>query len=276
MKQLSSLFLYSSFFIALIAAAMCWQTYQLLELPVSPRIIILLFAGTLAGYNLHFYFQCKQLPRDEYGGWLLYHRTLLLVLSLIGFATVAFIAYPLKEIWKPLGVAIALHAAYSLPLLISKKFFSLKYLGFFKPFILSAGWAFATVFIAHPVYNSDTIILSGMRFLLVLPIALLFDYRDRHIDKENNIYTLSNFFGDNFTRVSVVVAVGLMLTAGFLTGKIYGDALFYGTGAEALFMMLWDPMGPEDKSSKYYLSRIDGLLLFSPLASIIFEFIKLK
>jgi hypothetical protein len=274
MKQLSSMFLYANLFIALAASALCWQTYQLLNEPVSVSIIVVIFLSTLAGYGLHVYFQCWHMQNDEYKYWLISNRRLLLFLSLISITAIAWITYSLQTIWKPLTIAAAIYAGYSIPILLNKQLSGIKYLGLLKPFILSAGWAYTTVFIAHPAYDKPSIIISIYRLLSILPLALLFDYRDRMIDKENKIYTFSNILGDNFTRNAVFGTTALMLIAGFAGGKmLQQDALFYGAGVQALLLTMWDPMGLSDKSAKYYLTHIDGLLFVSPIVSLIFEFI---
>lgn len=272
MKPFTSLFLYSSFFISFTAAAMCWQSYNLLHQPVSLRIIAIVFCGTLAGYNLHFFFQRKNMRSDDYSNWLNSHASLLITLGIAAFLGVIALAYPMQQTWKPLGIAVIIHALYSLPVLINPKKISIKYFGIVKPLVLSAGWAYATLFIAYPFYDKTSLAIGGMRFLMLLPLALLFDYRDKENDKENGIYTPANLFGDYFTKVAVYVCAGLVITGGYFTSLLFmNDSFFYSCGAQMLLLTFWDPMGPSNKTAKYYLFYIDGLLLVSPVVSFIFE-----
>lgn len=215
-KSILRFIVYSNFFIGLCALALAFETFVLLDIPVSNSwFLLLVFLCTVFIYSLHYFIKSKSAKTDSRLIWCRKNRALLLVILLVSLLlSITGVIYHYQVIflkngafnyrnltWFSLIPILAL--AYSYPI-IPWKSKSIRQVGWLKMASLAFIWSFTTVILPvlmlHDSVSShyrtvEIIALFINRFFFIAALGFLFNINDYEEDKEDKIKTMAVLLG---------------------------------------------------------------------------------
>ena len=231
--------------------------------------------STLLSYNLHWYLVNDELRHSDRIKWTRKHKTLLLLLAIIGAALAAFYFFRLRQQWVPLIIPAFITVIYTAPKIPALH--KLKTLAYGKTFLLAFTWTYVTVMMPLWIYgyewSSTAILFCFSRFFLIYPICLLFDYRDRKEDLEQGLTTLPARISTKTLGILFYIIMTLFLLATLLllnTGGLYKEILLLLI--PGIILALLYPLARRNFSDYLYYFILDGLMMLSALLSILMAF----
>ncbi len=267
-RRLIDLVLYSNLWIALGAMSMVCQTQYLLgEVGGMTNLSMFVFFSTVFVYGIHRFIGVRHFMPD-----LLTERSLVLTkfagtMSLItGVSAIGSIFYFMR-LDTPTKVMILvptiLSLLYILPILKGRR---LRDLPFIKIFIISAVWAWATVF--APYYGArgmcpETVLLTLEKAAFIMGITIPFDIRDLRADQVLGVRTIPGLMGSKRSRhlASMFLLLAALLSfAGqymdaYTSGQWMAVLLSYGISFPLVFYTR------ESCHDYYFSGLLDGLIL---------------
>jgi 4-hydroxybenzoate polyprenyltransferase len=258
-----------SFFVSLCAMALVFQTYLLSGSQVDYSIVWLVFFSALAAYNLYrILIRWSIDTRKKQSLKFFDYFSYLMLLMASGLAIVDFLW------WQPyliplFSLGALMTGFYFLPFIIYK-FQKKKKLN--KTILLALTWTFMTVVIPLAQIISSQLMLVIFlfieRFLFLLMLCIIFDYRDITFDTKHKIKTISNYFTpQKLTVIMLILLVGYSLVTLFCMRNYITNAqsfVLICTGALAFVFYL---LALKRRGYFYYYFLVDGLMLFSALAT---------
>lgn len=269
-KQFTEALLYSNAFIALCAVAQAWLSFMLVGLPVHIPLLLHLFFSTILIYNFDrfIYPPDKYAPKNARDRWMLRHRAFIKLASFIsiagGIITAAFLKLEVIFILLFLGI---LAVAYSVPLFyFRQRLLPLKQFRGQKAFVIATVWAIACT--ALPLLSYDTppaagllILLVIQRFFFITALAIQFDIRDVHADREAGIFTIPVIYGiaktQWFAGICLVVAIALL----YPLFAYYDMPYFSGMLFSCLCLGALLGYSKPEKPDTYYTLIVDGMMI---------------
>lgn len=276
-KAAIDFFLFSSLFLALCAVAMVHLAYVLFHIPGNSSFLWFVFWGTLTSYNLHWY-----LTPSAYGGsyktaWSYRNKRLHLALFITGLVgSVVYLLHLLPH-WRWLLVTAFLTFLYTAPKVPHPLFEKLKKIAVGKTIFLAYAWTHITAFLPlalhQDVLSDGHIFYVVNRFFLLYAICILFDYRDREMDKHEGIRSM--IIDLNEKGVGIVFSGTLVAFAG--TGILLHTFGFTPLQLTALylpgaFVAGLYKVAKRNTSDYLYYFGLDGLMMFSYPLLLIFSF----
>jgi 4-hydroxybenzoate polyprenyltransferase len=276
-RTFSRFFIYSNLFIALCAAVMVCQTYELL-LHTLPDIyfIAFVFSASLCSYSFHWYLTPSDIkitsPRTK---WLYSHKNVHAILFVIGVAGVVVSGFFLLDHWQWLVLSAFVTFLYSAPKIPHPYFTALRKVALAKTIFLAFVWMYVTTLLpllmSDQPWRMDFSLFSATRFFLIYAICILFDYRDKEYDKSIGIRSLITWLSDkNITRLFIL---SLSLFAIFTVGLFQ-----YGYSYNVIILLLIPGVitaglyryAKRNFSDILYYFVLDGLMAFSSLFTLLF------
>jgi 4-hydroxybenzoate polyprenyltransferase len=191
-----------------------------------------IFFSTVCSYNFHWYLTTHSATGSERLQWASKHKSLHLLLSLLGLIG-AIIAFALIwQYWFWIGIGAFITFLYTAPKIPGKYFSGLRRVALGKTLFLAAAWTYITTVLPLKVAGDHWLAELGWftagRFFLIYCICILFDYRDREDDKADGIRSMITWFDekgiDRLFVLSMVLFVCcslLLLKTGFsITGLV--------------------------------------------------------
>ncbi len=262
-----------SLFVSICAAALSCQTCILLQKPIDWSFCSLIFWLTLGTYNLYwglskwsFEITCPKV----FSNYLI--NIILMVVS-----TVALLFYLslLFSIWPYLIIASLSTILYCLPLIYKESFVKYRKIGFIKTLLLAFTWTFVTVvFPAHSIFATnflDILFVFSCRFLFLLTLCIIFDLRDSKIDLFHGIRSLANELSKQSVNLIMVIIFFLQLFViiFFLKYKLENSQAIVLFTTAVLSIGCYFLSAIKERSYYFYYFLVDGLMLFSAIASYI-------
>ena len=261
-----------SIFIALCAASLCYQSLQLLRLPVNSPVYALVFFSTLASYNFYWLISKWQLGTARHLSRYMKDQASNLVVFLLASVATVYALYQSPALVPLTGIAVLLTLLYSAPLWPVKAFRELRKAGFLKTVLLAFTWTFVTILLPIQAAATEvppgTSLLFVARFFFMLMLCLIFDARDVKVDQLNALRSLATDVSPRMLRLIIASAFLLYLCAGLLLRVHLNDhrqlAAMVVTG---LVTLLVYRMSLQQRGYFFYYFGVDGLMLFSALAT---------
>lgn len=263
-----------SVFISVCALALCYQSFELLGIPVNYFVYGLIFFSTLASYNFYwliskYYFDQSASIKD-----FLVKNLSNLVFFILASIGIAWCLVALPGVLKYVIVASLLTLLYSVPLWPVKALAFTRSAGFLKTTLLAFTWTYVTVMIPAydiTVYNRLSLeLLFTARFLFMLMLCIIFDTRDIHIDQIHALRSLATDVSRKQLHSIMTVAFLLYIICGFLLRYYFSDTAqviaFFVTGLATWFVYR---QSQQKQGYLFYYFVVDGLMLFSALATFI-------
>jgi len=263
-----------SIFIAICAAALAFQTVQLLQLQHNIYIYGFIFCATLCSYN--FYWMLSKFSLSVNNGLiqiLKKGQTGLMLMLFAGTGMIVFYyqsALPINYIIT----AIVLTIVYSIPLLPIKFLHFTRKAGVFKTFLLAFTWAYVTVII--PVQKSYSQLSSAdyfvftRRFLFMLMLCIIFDNRDKAMDKIRGLHSLATDLKPMMLNILIYFIFAVLFISNFFYNQ-FGIHPWHSIGLQVSTLALLVVYFFSQKKQGYlfYYFVVDGMMLFSALATFI-------
>lgn len=263
-----------SIFIAVCAVALTFQTALLLKLNFNLFVYGFIFFATLCSYNFYwilskFSFTSKKnmpaLWRKEATG------LLLLIISSIGMGY-CFLqsAIPLHFVIT----AVILTILYAVPLLPVPVLKFTRKAGVLKTILLAFTWTYVTVIIPlekdYGLLNSADIFIITRRFLFMLMLCIIFDNRDKELDKIRGLRSLATDLKPLTLRILIYLIFVLLFISNFFF-RNYGITLPQSIALQVSTLALLAVYFYSNKKRSYlfYYFFVDGMMLFSALAAYI-------
>lgn len=263
-----------SIFVAICAVALSFQTAQLLHFKISPFVYGFIFFATLCSYN--FYWIISKISFAEK------HRiTDLLKKESIGFTLLAFSAAGLLYCFyrsslpiEFIVTAVLLTVIYAIPLLPVKFLHFTRKAGVLKTTLLAFTWTYVTVFIpiqkTYLLLDEADLFIFTRRFLFMLMLCIIFDNRDKAVDKIRGLRSLAT----DLKPVVLKMLIYIIFAALFLSNFLYQDYGLTLKQSIALQISTLALLGvyfyaAKKRSYFFYYFFVDGLMLFSALATYI-------
>jgi hypothetical protein len=215
LKKWIDFWIFSNFHVATIAVVTTFCTQRFFHLEIDFFLLGFIFFATMSSYSLHWALTNVEDFRER-NIWNNQHKKLLKTLFLLSFcALFCFFSLFLEnvKILLPLGFLTFLYTAPKIP----HPFFSkLKNFALGKTFYLAFVWAAVTVLL--PLYqqvdfDKNVFFFFINRLLFILPICMLFDYRDRKEDY--GIQNLVTYFNEKTINFVFTLQVFLFEISSF-------------------------------------------------------------
>lgn len=263
-----------SIFISFCAFALCWQTYQLLHIPVDLLTCLLISFATLSSYN--FYWLISKFHFSDKRGiinFLLknFSNGFFFVLASSGLL---YCLYLRPQLLPAVIISVLLTLLYSVPLWPLKQLAFTRKAGFLKTGLLAFTWTYVTVIIPAQqgifISSLSMALLFTARFLFMLMLCIIFDSRDITVDKIHSLRSLATDVSKQTLAVIMTVVFTCYLATGFLLRYYFDDTAqvvaFFITGAITLLVYR---LSLKKQNYFFYYFLVDGLMLFSSAATFV-------
>jgi len=263
-----------SIFIAFCAVALAFQTGQLLHLNNNFFVYGFIFFATLSSYN--FYWILSKLAFVEKDSVLVVLKKETTGISLLIFSA-AGLLYCLLQSALPLSfvlTAVLLTGIYSIPLLPFKALRFTRRAGVLKTILLAFTWAYVTAFIpmqkTYSLLDNADLFVFTRRFLFMLMLCIIFDNRDKAIDKMRGLHSLATDLSPLVLRMLIYTVFAVLFASNFYY-RYYGITFYQSLALQVSTLALLTVYFYSAKKRDYifYYFIVDGLMLFSALATFI-------
>lgn len=273
LKFVFRFFLFQHFVISIAAIALCWQTYIILSSYVyNYNLAGFLFFATLLSYNTHFWLASKKNTSSLQLNWFRQHQIFTLVFNIVAFIATVYFWYQVKEITGIILIAILLNAAYTAPLLFKSPLKLPLLFTFIKSYFIGFTWAFVTTVLPlkllGPEQGLPVSLLFLQRFMLVSIATIIFDCRDRLLDREWGVHTPANFLNEKQLRLFFIINLLIYAVIVLCMSVSSGNYLHLLQLIPALVLWQLFQQSARTNSDVFYLVWVDGVLILSPLLSL--------
>jgi 4-hydroxybenzoate polyprenyltransferase len=163
---------------------------------------------------------------------------------------------------------------YALPLLPFKPFYFMRKAGVVKTFLLAFTWAYVTVFIplqkSYLHLSSAELFVFTRRFLFMLMLCIIFDNRDKAVDKIRGLNSLATVLKPAQLRIFIYLIFVTLFSTNFLYryyGITFSQSVALHISTLALLAVYFYSL--KKRSYLFYYFFVDGMMLFSAIATYI-------
>lgn len=261
-----------SIFVSVCAAALCYQTYVLLNLPPDNIVYLVVFSSTLCSYNA--YWLLSKLYFSKTVSWIQFirsHLSNVLLCSLSLLSLIVCLIY-MPEVIKFLVIAGILTVLYTIPVWPGRILNPIFNLGFIKTVLLALTWTYVTIAVPAQVRIAEidypAVLLFLTRFLFMLMLCSIFDSRDSEVDKVHGLKSLATDVTGQALKIIMLTTFALYIITGiilrFELQSLAQTVAFIITGATVLIVYF---LSLKKQGYIFYYFIVDGLMLFSAIAT---------
>lgn len=263
-----------SIFVAFCAVGLAFQTGQLLHVDISVYLYGFIFFATLCSYNFYWILGRYAFAGNESLNAFLKKEVTgisFLFISAIGFVICLFqSSVQLTHV----AMAVLLTVIYSIPLLPVKALHFTRKAGVLKTVLLAFTWAYVTAFVPlqkdWALLNGADIFILTRRFLFMLMLCIIFDNRDKAVDKIRGLHSLATFLKPRQLLLLIAFIFIVLFGTNFLSvsyGISLAQSIALQTSTIALLIVYF--FSTRRQGYLFYYFIVDGLMLFSALATFI-------
>lgn len=263
-----------SIFIAVCAAALAFQTTQLLQLEYNLFIYGFVFFATICSYNFYWILSKSSFARRISVPKIIKNESTNILLFLAAAAGMLCCLFQSGLPIRFVATAVLLTVLYSIPLLPFPFLHFTRRAGVLKTILLAFTWAYVTAFI--PIQksyllldNADLFILTR-RFLFMLMLCIIFDNRDKAVDKIRGLHSLATDLKPAVLKILIYFIFVVLFTSNFFY-KDYGITLEQSIALQVstLVLLIVYFYSAKKRSYLFYYFIVDGLMLFSAFTTFI-------
>jgi 4-hydroxybenzoate polyprenyltransferase len=263
-----------SIFIAVCAVALTFQTTLLLRLDTDPFVYGFIFFGTLFSYNFYWLLSKISFASAYNIRGLLKKETRSYLILLISFVGLLFCFLRTSIPMHFVIAAMVLTIIYAVPLLPVPALQFTRKAGVLKTVLLAFTWTYVTVAIPlqkdYMLLNNADLFITSRRFLFMLMLCIIFDNRDKDMDKIRGLRSLATDIPPVTLRILIYLIFALLFTSNFFYGN-FGVTLPHSIALQISTIALLTVYFYANKKQGYlfYYFFVDGMMLFSALATYI-------
>lgn len=263
-----------SIFIAFCAVALAFQTAQLLHLAHNLFGYGFIFFATLCSYNFYWILSKISFAKKNTVVRLLQYESTGFVLLVISALGSGICLYGSGLLIGHVVTAVLLTVLYSIPLFPVPFLQFTRKAGVLKTILLAFTWAYVTAFIpmqkSYGLLDHADLFVISRRFLFMLMLCIIFDNRDKAIDKIRGLHSLATDLKPGMLKLLVYI----IFAALFVSNFFYPDHHITFNQSIALQISTLALLSVYFYSAKmrgylFYYFIVDGLMLFSALATYI-------
>ena len=263
-----------SIFIAVCAVALTFQTAQLLQLTNNFFVYGFIFFATLCSYNFYWIVSKVSFAKKNLVWPMLKNEATGFTLLLIAAVGTLICFFKSSLPVDAVVTAIVLTILYSIPLLPIHFLQFTRKAGVLKTVLLAFTWAYVTAFIPlQKTYwlltNADLFIISR-RFLFMLMLCIIFDNRDKAVDKIRGLHSLATDIKPAVLKILIYIIFAVLLFSNFYAdhfGIRFSQSIALQISTLALLIIYF--FSTKKQGYLFYYFLVDGLMLFSALATYI-------
>jgi len=270
MKWLFHFILSHSIFIAFCAAALSWQTLQLLYLPPNGYLLAFIFFSALGGYNAYWILSSYSFNRHIAFPSFLQKRASSFLVLIAAVAGMFFCFAHLHLFMYNLLIAGLLLAVYSLPVTPFKRLHFMQKAGVLKTILLALAWTIITTMVPLQIsilsMGHTALLIFISRFLFMLMLCIIFDKRDAAVDKLRGLQSLATeikpvvlHYLIGFIFIGYIFSTYLMLPQQVSLARIIALVI---TGLVTIFVYI---SSLKKRGYFFYYFAVDGLMFLSAL-----------
>ncbi len=263
-----------SIFIAICSVAMAFQTAQLLKLDINLFVYGFIFFATLCSYNFYWILSRLAFTEKKAITGLLKKESTGLTLLLIAAAGLLYCLLRSQLPVVFVVTAVALTIIYSIPLLPFRVLHFTRKAGVLKTVLLAFTWAYVTAFIpiqkSYALLSNADLFIISRRFLFMLMLCIIFDNRDKAIDKIRGLHSLATDLSPRVLKGLIYLIFAALFGSNFFYNN-YGVTFYQSVALQISTVALLAVYFRSAKKRSYlfYYFLVDGLMLFSALATYI-------
>ena len=263
-----------SIFVALCAVGLTFQTGQLLHVDLPLYLYGFIFFSTLCSYNFYWIISRFAFAGDiPVASFLQKEMTglSLFILSWIGM----FTCFPGSGIrLHYVIIAVLLTTVYAIPLLPIKALHFTRKAGVLKTTLLAFTWTYVTAFLPLRApwaeLSSAGIFIITRRFLFMLMLCIIFDNRDKAVDKIRGLHSLATVLKPGQMLLLIAVIFIILFGTNFLSVN-YGISLRQSVALQSstIALLVVYFLSTRKQGYLFYYFLVDGLMLFSALSTFV-------
>jgi len=268
--------LFGNIYIAFGAVLLSMHSSLYFSKIIHPVILTFIFFSTISSYNLHSYFHPLGSSLSERFDWIGRNKGVLLI-SLIITSVISLLALSaISSLWEWILPLAVLTLLYSMPRIFPSTNKLLNPIQYLKAFYLAFVWTFVTVILPLnvdiPGISSEWGIFLLNRYVFILQVCLLFDYRDWYLMKpELRKSALKRLDERNFNVLFYIVFSATLLSAMLLLLLNYNLKNFLSIFIAELFMFMVFRKSRNSKSDYWYSIAVDGILMIPAILLLLFK-----
>lgn len=263
--SIADYFFFGNFFIAIVAVVMFSYTLRLFSLSADEYFRPFVYFATLVSYSLHWYLTPDSNTASAKPRWSLNHQRFLFIMLVVSAVGMIVSVIPLLGYYKILLPLAAVTFLYSAPKIEAKPFIWLRGKYMAKTISLSVVWLAVTVVlpiaVSGNVWNYERALFTLNRFMLLLPVCILFDHRDRAEDMQQGIRNIVSYLDEKrmdmlfhaCTAIAVISAIMLQLKIQSYINTAY-------ILSPSVLLALTYSKSKRSKSDLWYYAYLDGLM----------------
>jgi len=261
-----------SIFIALCAAALSFQTLQLLSHPVNFYRLGFIFFATVASYNAYWMVSRWAFSsRSSLTNLLTGSRSSLVVMVIAAAGLLICMTRIHLVIYNTI-ITFLLLSLYAIPLLPFKSLHFTRKAGFLKTTVLAFAWTMVTTLIPLQV-SLAALSLQGVvvflnRLFLMLMLCVIFDKRDAAVDKIRGLQSLATLMTPRLLHIVFTVMWLAYCYTCYVLYLLHIDGYFVWALAIAGSCTLGVYMAALQKRGYlFYYFLVDGLMFLSAVCT---------
>lgn len=264
-----------SIFVALCAAALCWQTGLLLHLPDDIYLYGFVFFSTLCSYNFYWLIsQYYSSPTGQSAIDLLIKKPVQLFIFFVAATGVAWCFFLSGLNIGIVVPGILLTLLYAVPLMPYRFLHFTRKLGVLKTILLAFTWTYVTACIPvmhhHGELTDTSLFIISRRFLFMLMLCIIFDSRDVAVDKIRGMRSLATDLSPRTLRLLIIFLFILLFGTNFAyvwAGISIPHTIALQVSTIALLITYF--YSRRKQGYFYYYFFVDGIMLFSAVATFV-------
>jgi hypothetical protein len=266
--SLTGYFFFGNFFIAIVAVVMFSYTVSMFGLRVNEYFRPFVFFSTLLSYSLHWYLTPESDTASAKPRWSLLHQRFLFIMLVFSAAGMVTSVIPLLGYYKILIPLAAVTFLYSAPKIDAKPFTWLRGKYMAKTLSLSIVWLAVTVILpiaaAGNEWNCERTLFALNRFMLLFPVCILFDHRDRAEDMLQGIRNIVLYLDERRMDILFYACTSIaVLTAFMLQLKTQSLVVSAYILIPSVLLALTYNKSKNSASDLWYYTYLDGLMALS-------------
>ena len=170
--------------------------------------------------------------------------------------------------------AVLLTVIYSIPLLPFPFLRFTRKAGVLKTILLAFTWAYVTAFIplqkSYLLLNNAELFIISRRFLFMLMLCIIFDNRDKAVDKMRGLHSLATDLKPVVLKILIYIIFAALFVSNFFYkdyGITFNQSIALQISTVALLTVYF--YAATKRGYLFYYFIVDGLMLFSALATYI-------
>jgi hypothetical protein len=263
-----------SIFIAVCAVALSFQTALLLKLSFDLFVYGFIFFATLCSYNFYWIISKAAFTNANALHILLKKEKPGLIILFLSATGVMFCLFQHPLPVDYILTSFLLTCLYALPLLPFRPLNFIRKAGVLKTCLLAFTWAYVTVFIplqkTYLLLNSAELFVFTRRFLFMLMLCIIFDNRDKAVDKIRGLHSLATVLKPAHLRILIYLVFIILFSTDFLYryyAITFSQSLALHISTLALLAVYFYSL--KKRGYFFYYFFVDGMMLFSALATYI-------